>query len=317
MYDNMNFNYIAYNTIRMYDTRYANAKNINKPLWNKIINIIPSYQQKYGVDGVMIDMGHALPPDLLKKIQKKARTINPYFAFWEENFSLTHKSVEQGYNVTLGYLWSDEHYPERLKKLFNLLSDEGMPLPFFASPETHNTPRAILRNGGLNYSLFALYVNAFLPAIFFIHSGYELCVDYPVNTGLDFSNEEQKKYPSEELPLFSESSFDWNNKKRFVHEVAKVSQIREKYIDIVSDNNKESFRVLESENPNILGFIRVKGKKKIFVIANSNFEKSEKASLYLTEKNITDLFSNKKISVTRSEIKLTLRPGEVRALKAV
>jgi len=312
MYDDMKFNYIAYNTIRMYDSRYANSKNINKPLWNKIIGIIPDYQKKYGVDGVMIDMGHALPPDLLKQIQRKARENNKYFAFWEENFSLTEKSVEQGYNVTLGYLWSDEHYPDRLKNLFLKLSVEGVPLPFFASPETHNTPRSVTRNGGVKYSLFALYINAFLPAVFFLHSGYELCVDYPVNTGLDFSNEEQKKFPSELLPLFGKSLFDWNNKKRFIHEVARVTKLREKFIDIIADRNTASFRFIETDNPNVFGFTRQKGKRKLFVIANSNFEKSEKSDLYFTGKSLTDLFSNKKVAIPKYELKLTLKPGEVK-----
>ena len=317
MYDDMKFNYIAYNTIRMYDTRYANSKNINKPLWDKIINIIPSYQDKYGVDGVMIDMGHALPPDLLKKIQKKARQLNPYFAFWEENFSLSQRSVEQGYNVTLGYMWSDEHYPDRLKNLFYKLSTEGMPLPFFASPETHNTPRAITRNEGLKYSLFALYLNAFLPAIFFIHSGYELCVDYPVNTGLDFSNEEQKKYPSEELPLFSESSFNWNNKQRFIRELANVSKARAKYINLISDNNPASLRILETESEEVFGYIRSKGKQKIYVVANSNFTKTVKTSLYLNEKTVVDIFIGKKLSARRCELLLTFKPGEVKVFLSV
>ena len=97
-----------------------------------------------------------------------------------------------------------------------------------------------MRNGGKKYSLFSLYINAFLPAVFFIHSGYELCENVPVNTGLDFSDEEQKKYPAEKLPLFSVSSFNWNNKDRFIDEIIRINQIRNEYIDIISDNSINS-----------------------------------------------------------------------------
>jgi len=314
MYKDMKFNYIAYNTIRMYDSRLANKKNINHNLWNKIIGIVPYYQKNYEIDGVMIDMGHALPPDLLKKIQRKARKNNPYFAFWEENFSLTHKSVEQGYNVTLGYLWSDEHHPDKLKNLFIRLNNEGVPLPFFATPETHNTPRAIMRNGGKKYSLFSLYINAFLPAIFFIHSGYELCENLPVNTGLDFSDEEQKKYPAEKLPLFSISSFNWNNKERFIDEIIRINQIRNEYIDIISDNSINSFRLIETNKNSVFGFLRKKGKKKIYVIANTTL-KEEKVILYLEENKLINLINDEKINVQKYETILKFKPFEVKVLK--
>lgn len=314
MYNDMRFNYIAYNTIRMYDLRLANKKNINKSLWNKIIGIVPFYQMNYEIDGVMIDMGHALPGDLLKKIQAKARKVNPYFAFWEENFSLTQKSVEQGYNVTLGYLWSDEHNPEKLKRLFYRLNNEGIPLPFFATSETHNTPRAVMRNGGKKYSLYSLYINAFLPAIFFIHSGYELCEEYPVNTGLDFTDEELKKYPSEKLPLFSEYSLNWNNKNRFIEEIIKIIKIRNQYIDLVADNSINSFRIIETTNKSVFGYIRIKGRKKIYVIANSSIN-NEEAILYSDSHMLINLVKREKFRVRNYEVKLKLKPYEVKIFR--
>jgi glycosidase len=312
MYDSKKFNYIAYNTIRMYDSRLAVTKNINKKLWKKITNIIPYYEKTFEIDGVMIDMGHALPYSLLKKIQKKARNKNPYFAFWEENFSLTKKSVEEGYNVALGYLWSDEHIVEKLKKFCLRLSEGEIPLPFFATPETHNTPRAITREGGLKYSLLALKINAFLPGLLFIHSGYELGVDYPVNTGLDFTNEEQKKYPSEELPLFSEYSFDWNNKNRYIDEVAKVSKIREKYLDIITNRKKDSFCFYDFDEPKILGFARVKGKKTIFVVANFDFDSSYSVHIESTKKKAINLFTNETVDLKNEMV--SVGAGEVVAV---
>lgn len=312
MYDDKKFNYIAYNTIRMYDSRLAVAGNINKKLWEKIVNIIPYYQDTFGIDGVMVDMGHALPPSLLKKIQKKARSKNHYFAFWEENFSLTKQSLKEGYNAALGYLWSDEHIVEKVKNFYSRLSDSDIPLPFFATPETHNTPRAITREGGLKYSLLALKINAFLPGLLFIHSGYELGVNNPVNTGLDFTNEEQEKYPPEKLPLFTESSFDWNNSNRFVEELAKVSEIRKKYLDIIISREKGSFHPYDFKDPKVLGFIRKKDKRVIMVVANFDFESSHSIDINSKKSKAISLFTNKVVYLKNE--KISIRPGEVIAL---
>jgi glycosidase len=309
MYDDKRFNYIAYNTIRMYDSRLAVTKNINKKLWEKITNIIPYYQKKFGIDGVMVDMGHALPSSLLKKIQKKARDNNHFFAFWEENFSLTKKSIKEGYNVALGYLWNDEHVMEKLKNFFYRIYKGEIPLSFFATPETHNTPRAITRDGGLKYSLLALKVNAFLPGLFFIHSGYELGVDCPVNTGLGFSNEEQEKYPTEELPLFNESSFNWNNSNRFIDELAKVSEVRKKYLDMISSRENGSFHPYDFKDSKVIGYIRAKDKKVILVIVNFDFDSSHSIRIDSKKSKALNLFTNKTVYLKNETV--SIKPGEV------
>jgi hypothetical protein len=81
MYDHPDFNYIAYNTIRMYDSRLATPQHENRPLWERVVGIIPYYQREFHIDGVMIDMGHALPMALKSEMVKTARTIDPNFAF--------------------------------------------------------------------------------------------------------------------------------------------------------------------------------------------------------------------------------------------
>src|SRR2546425_11953558 len=92
----------------MYDSRLAREEYVNKPLWKKVADIIPYYQQTFGIDGVMIDMGHALPMQLKKEMIRRARGIDPDFAFWDENFSVEEKSVKEGYNAVIGYQRSEE-----------------------------------------------------------------------------------------------------------------------------------------------------------------------------------------------------------------
>ena len=77
---------------------------MNRPLWDRIVGIIPYYQKEFHIDGVMIDMGHALPMELKAEMVRTAREHNPDFAFWDENFSVTRKSREEGYNAVFGFL---------------------------------------------------------------------------------------------------------------------------------------------------------------------------------------------------------------------
>ena len=123
IYDNSKYNYIAYNTVRMYDNELSQPRWENTPLWRHIENIIPFYQNKFGIDGVMIDMGHALPGKLLARIISKARRINKDFIFWEENFVLSEKSVQQGFNCVLGALPFDTHNPQKMNHFIRSLCD--------------------------------------------------------------------------------------------------------------------------------------------------------------------------------------------------
>ncbi len=179
LYTHPDFNYIGYNTIRMYDRRLTQPQYVNRPLWDRIVGIIPHYQQDFHIDGVMIDMGHALPMELKAEMVAKARSLDPDFAFWDENFSISQKSRDEGYNAVFGYCWVDQHHPDRMRNLARKLAHEGFPIPFFATPENHNTPRAAARSGHLTYARWTIVVNSFLPAVPFLHSGYEIAETIP------------------------------------------------------------------------------------------------------------------------------------------
>jgi glycosidase len=314
LYDHPDFNYIGYNTIRMYDTRLTEPANINRPLWDKIVGIVPHYQREFGIDGVMIDMGHALPKELKAEMVATARKGNPDFAFWDENFSITERSREEGYNAVFGYLWVDEHHADRIKKFIRRLSTEGFPIPFFATPENHNTPRAAARTGGTTYSRWAFVINCFLPGIPFIHSGYELAERYPINTGLDFTPEEIKKLPSERLPLFSEYGYNWTTREELSPFLKKVLALRMRHLAAVIDPSPESVRLLEPDDPSILAYARVpaKGGKSIAVISNADFRKIIPCKVPLgTAKNtLTDALTGKKYRAEHGAIVARLHPGQ-------
>ncbi len=314
IYDHPSFNYIAYNTIRMYDARLASNQNINRPLWDKIVGIIPHYQRAFDIDGVMIDMGHALPAGLKEEMVKTARGEDPDFAFWDENFSVTRKSREEGYNAVFGFCWIDEHHPSRMKNMCRRLQSEGFPIPFFATAENHNTPRAAARAGGLVYAQWAWVINNFLPAIPFIHSGFELGEEYPINTGLDFTPEQLKGLPSEKLPLFSEYAYDWLSRKQFTEFIVRVSKIRQKYVSIIVSYDPRSFAVLPDPNERILSFARLGGSpaRRLAVVSNTNWEGTEVASVRLDTKlkEVADLLGGTKIGVSDGHLSASLKPGQ-------
>ncbi len=267
MYNHPDFNYIAYNTLRMYDERSAQPEYRNEPLWNAIIGVIPYYQNTFGIDGVMIDMGHALPMTLKQRVVSAARAINPDFAFWDENFSISGQSRAEGYNAVMGYWLFDLHRPDKVRDMLNSMAHYPYPIRFFAAPENHNTPRAASRSGGLDYARYGLTISALIPGMPFILSGFELGETQPINTGLGFSSEMLAKYPSDELPLFSAYAFDWTRPVNLVADVRRALSLRNWY-SFLNDDSPTTFAIGYSDNADILVFTRCEGDSQLNVIAN-------------------------------------------------
>ncbi|MGM0599961.1 MAG: alpha-amylase family glycosyl hydrolase [Candidatus Rifleibacteriota bacterium] len=315
------FNYIAYNTIRMYDQNLARPELANESLWLTIEQLIPTYQRKYGIDGVMVDMGHAVPVPLMQRIINLARSIDPNFAFLSENFEITNESVEAGYNAVVGYAWWVEYEREGMYNLLEHIGERGVPLSFFGSVENHNTPRAASRYGWEKYSKYAFLVNTMLPrAIPFIHSGQELGEKLPVNTGLDFSDEQLKALKGKKLPLFDRGNYQWNGKHSMLPFIKKVLQIRNNFIDIVSNKDVKSFAKILTGHEDVICFLRQSKGRRIGILFNRNMEKSISGKLEVEwavpegvkkVRNLLEDFSrNKEFKVREGRILYNLEPGE-------
>lgn len=276
MYDHPDFNYMAYNTIRMYDERLAQPENANLPLWDALVGVIPHYQQHFGIDGVMIDMGHALPMPLKQRIVAEARRIDPDFAFWEENFNIAAQSRLEGYNAAVGYFLFDLHVPERLRAFFNRLAHEPVPVPFFATAENHNTPRAAAQaNGQFAYPYYTLPLCIAGPGIPYVHNGFELRETQPVNTGLNFTPEMLARYPAEKLPLFSEWAFNWTHRDNLVEGITYALALRRKYEALLAANDPATWHIGWSDNPHLLVFTRCNEHQSLTFIANTDMSSNQ------------------------------------------
>ena len=271
LYDHPDFNYIAYNTVRMYDRRLSRPENRVEPLWQRITQVIPSYQERFRIDGALLDMGHALPGDLKRRIVEAARRIDPGFAFWSETFSYDGEIAEKGYDAVVGNYWWLAWRPARLlDDLLRPLARERFPLPFLAAPETHNTPRAAARPGGLNAARTAWTLGCLLPAIPFCHSGLELGETTPVNTGLDFPPEDLARYPAERLPLFSVAAYGWENEATLIDWIRRTLAIRAHFADLVTDPDPATFDLVMSDNPHVWAVVRRNEEKGIGVVVNTD-----------------------------------------------
>ena len=269
-----NYNYIAYNTVRYYDPELAKAENINEPLWDKITDIIPYYQKNFGIDGAMIDMGHALPDQLKNKIIKKARSIDPSFAFWDENFSNKIQTKDDGYNAVIGDCWYKITKRNGIRSIIHAL-DLKTPLPFFGTAETHNSPRFGYLKSNRKKAAWLLF--SILPgAIPFIHNGFELHEHLPVNTGLNFKKDEIDDYATKKLPLFYKQAMDWNTTSNIIGFIQKIASIRKSYSWIF---DKKNMKLITTSNQKVVGFVKYHGKKKAIVLFNTNFYAPETYTL--------------------------------------
>lgn len=315
LYAHEAFNYIAYNTVRHYDNALAVPENEIRDLWQTIIGIIPHYIERFDIDGVMIDMGHALPGSLKQAIVEKARERKSDFAFWEENFAIGQASRNEGYNATVGYLWSDEHIPEKLRRFVSRFSMEDVPVPFFATPETHNTPRASSRDGGVAFSRMAFGVNSFLPGVLYVHQGFELGETTPVNTGLGFTKEEAMRFPSHKLPLFSEGHLCWDARDNLIEYISKVCALRKQWEDVIVNPSHGTLHLIPSPDERVLAFARtaVDHSKAVIIIANMDCKDSVQTMIPLPVHitPIEDAITGTTFSRSQNGVHLRLDPGQV------
>lgn len=274
------YNYMAYNTIRMYEKKLAQDKYANKSLWRKIEQIIPHYQKEFDIDGVLIDMGHAMPRKLMKNIINIAKKNKKDFLFLSENFHINQESAQQGYHAVMGYAWGIEHNKNKIIPFLKEAGTKKIPIKFLATGENHDTPRSAARPGGEQNCKNSFLINAFIPnGVLFLHSGFELAEKEPLNTGLDFTPKQIKQYKNKPLGLFDVTGYHWLNKNNIFKFIQDIMYLRDDYKDVISQNPSISYRILKTNNKNIVGFSRYgfkAGKKTaLFVLINYSDKKAK------------------------------------------
>ena len=296
--------YILFDTIK---GNLYQGEEVNEPLWDVLSSIIPFYQQ-YGVDGARIDMGHALPTDLTKRIVERAKAIDPYFSFVaEETVKEKSASIKQdGYDMMIGNgFYALPRYLEGQTKDYYFGYKDNV-IPVFANIETHDTKRAANREyGGKDYAKALTFLNYFMPnGVPFINSGQELLEIQPMNLGVDCGLEEQFVLPESDpfhghLALFDTYQFHYLNPEAvsFIDQLEQVAAIRFAYPGLFQAKHAQFIEYEE-----VIGFSYQDGDHRIEIVANlSTYHSSTVAPVDV-------IFSSQ-------EYDLTLRPMEVKILR--
>jgi len=269
----------------LFDTIKANlfpGKKPNQELWETLSSIIPYYQDKYGIDGARIDMGHALPKELLKLIIDKAREKDPDFAFIAEELNPDNapKAKAAQYNIIIGNgFWMEPRIWEKNLHKF-VYGAKDIALPMFACAETHDTARIAGRDGGRILARMVTVLNMLLPNLVpFLNSGQEVYETQPMNTGVDCTDKDKFNLPVGDLfygklALFDKYAFHYLNEGRWelADHLAGIKEIRKRWLTQITD--LDSYVPLyfnEFDTPVIgVSYYDRKTGKCLIVAANSN-----------------------------------------------
>lgn len=267
--------YILFDSIK---SNLHPGKKPNLELWETIANVIPYYQKTFGIDGARIDMGHALPKELLDMIVERARTQDEDFAFIAEE--LDNKNAkdakDKGYNMFIGngFFAQPRVFDGTAKQFFHKANT--LALPLFAAPETHDTPRAAAREGGETLSKTLAALNMLMPnAVPFINSGLEVMEKQAMNLGLDATDRERRRLPLNDpfygkLALFDSFQFHYLDPLRYVIPAIFKSLLPLRRELGHARFNNNAFKAIESDNPFFVALTyKLKGKV-MLVFGNLN-----------------------------------------------
>ncbi len=263
------------------------GKKPNMELWNTIADIIPYYQRTFGIDGARIDMGHALPKELLDMILSKARDIDPDFGFIAEE--LDNKNAkdakEKGYNMIIGngFFAQPRVFDGQAKRFF--YDAATLELPLFAAAETHDTPRIAAREGKETLAKTLAVLNLFTPnGVPFINSGQEIMETQAMNLGLDATPKEAKRLSHNDpffgkLALFDKYQLHYTYEKRYVIPAIynMILPIRNTIKEALFD--KKALHTYESDNPFFVGLFYTTGKRITMIFGNLNPYYEEQANI--------------------------------------
>lgn len=281
--------YILFDTIKC---NWYQGNIPNMELWETLSDVIPYYQKRFGIDGARIDMGHALPKELLALIMEKARAIDSEFCFIAEELNNHHAddAKAKGYNMIVGSGFFEIPRYETFQLHRFMTSTHQLSIPVFACGETHDTPRLASRKGGKVFSQLITILNYFVPnAVPFINSGQEVFELAPMNTGLDVQDNALELLEPDDpyygkLALFDKYAYHYLNEGRweFIRQIEQVVAIRHRYLDLIL--NKDAYvpvKILEEAVQGI-GFSYLNDNLALFIVANTDPKKHNAFTLDLS-----------------------------------
>jgi len=263
----------------------------NRELWKYICQAIPYWQEVYGIDGVRIDMGHALPEELNRRIIKGAKVKDKKVILWSEELNPRNAAAAEkaGYQFISGGTWKLYKEFEKPRFMAEFLDATfRVALPVTAALEIPDTPRIAFLVRDLKKLEFLIWLQFFTPnAIPLINNGLELMEVQPMNLGL--GNTEQGRFvlPKSDpmygkLAFFDNYCLHWLNPQRewMQKTLRRAAQLRRRFISLLS--RKECFqeKVAYQKNRRLVFFLYLEPRttENVFFIGNLDFKASLKAN---------------------------------------
>ncbi|MFQ5647088.1 MAG: hypothetical protein ACE5GM_09170 [bacterium] len=201
----------------------------NYPLWDMISEILPFYNLMLGLDGIRLDMGHALSHQLLERIIKRSREADPDFGINAENLNpqadREGEVTRNGAQIFTGNFWWACRRRDFIRDSVDGNLDNCQSAFSVAAPASHDTSRPVVLHevpdqvkqtyGGPGFSRVIQVAAHFIPqAVPSILTGDEVFERQPINRGLDHHPEFDPLSPADDprsgrLPLFNHSYLDW------------------------------------------------------------------------------------------------------------
>ncbi len=329
--------YILFDTIK---SNLFPGKVPNMDLWNKLAHIVPHFQKTFGIDGARIDMGHALPKELLKMIISNARKEDSDFCFIAEELSPgnSKNAKAAGYNSIIGNgFWME---PRVYQKKFHefVYSAPNTEIPMFATCETHDTQRIAGRETGRTLARLTTTMNMLLPNLIpFINSGQEVYEIQPMNTGVDCTENDKYNLPEHDifygkLALFDKYSFHYMDPSRWelADHLDGIKHIRQRWLKSITNLDyyqKVSFDYYDT--PIIAVSYFDDSKNCLLVAGNTDVHNYQEVKINikdLREKSKNDNYAGKLLYSTYEfgreykdfigdEVFVGLRPGELKIIE--
>ncbi|NTU52679.1 MAG: alpha-amylase, partial [Chlorobiaceae bacterium] len=141
------------------------------------------------------------------------------------------------------------------------------------------------------------------------------CQWQPVNLGLNFTDDDRQRFPSDDLPLFSADACDWENSnglEPLCDDIRRIIDIRNRYVDLVRCGDKGSIIQPYISDPAILTVMRKSGGQTLVFAGNSNFEHPVSAVMEFeeSEMELEELTSGLKLRIAEHRLSLDFAPGQ-------
>jgi len=259
----------------------------NRELWEYLVGVIPYYQKVYGIDGARIDMGHALPPELLHTLIERVKAVNPAFLLWSEEFHPRNAATlkRKGFHFITGSLWAIyKHWVKEdfMAEVFGHTLHSSLPVT--AALETPDTPRLAYYHRDKRLIEILTLLNYLLPnTIPFLNNGLELLERQPMNLGLD-NTEEGRFVLDKDDPMYGKLAFfdnyclHWlNNDFAWMSALLrKANYIRTRFISVIREerNLLRSYSQRKQEKLLCLGYYSASEKRGFVFLANKDLQKA-------------------------------------------